>query len=161
MANFDDAFDQLMINEGGYSNNPDDSGGQTMYGITESVARENGYTGLMKDLTLVTAKQIAKKCYWDINQCDQMEPRIAFQIFDTVYNGGDAIKWLQQSCNIKVDGYVGIDTLNATRSNDPLKVILRFNALRMKYLSTRKVWPKFSKGWMDRIANNLAYGASK
>src|SRR3546814_5226429 len=34
--------------EGGYSNHPADKGGPTMWGITERVARKNGYNGDMR-----------------------------------------------------------------------------------------------------------------
>ncbi|HIA2409759.1 TPA: glycosyl hydrolase 108 family protein, partial [Burkholderia contaminans] len=34
MSSFDDAFEALMGNEGGYSNSPADPGGETMWGIT-------------------------------------------------------------------------------------------------------------------------------
>lgn len=159
MANFDDAFDLLMINEGGYSNDPDDSGGETMYGITESVARKNGYTGLMKYLPLATAKAIARKEYWDVAMCDQLDPRIAFQVFDTIYHGGHAIKWLQQSCGANPDGIMGVSTIATVRCNEVPKVIMRFNAYRIKYLIELKIWPKFGKGWMNRIAANLNSGA--
>src|SRR3546814_13966192 len=36
--------------EGGYSNHPADKCGPTMWGITERVARKNGYTGDMRNL---------------------------------------------------------------------------------------------------------------
>ena len=42
---FPTAFDLLITHEGGFSNHPDDPGGATMYGVTEAVARANGYTG--------------------------------------------------------------------------------------------------------------------
>lgn len=159
MASFDDAFDALINNEGGYANVMGDPGGETMYGITESVARDNGYEGSMHDLPLVTAKQIAKKCYWDVASCDQLDSRLAFQVFDTIYNGGDAIKWLQQACNVKADGLMGPATIAATQCNEVSKVIMRFNSYRLQYYTSLKIWPKFGKGWTNRISNNLMLGA--
>ena len=47
--NFDQAFTQLLGHEGGYSNNPYDAGGVTMWGVTEKVARQSGYMGDMRD----------------------------------------------------------------------------------------------------------------
>jgi lysozyme family protein len=44
--------------EGGYSNNPNDSGGETMWGVTDRVARANGYAGPMKDMPREVAKNI-------------------------------------------------------------------------------------------------------
>ena len=46
----DDLIDSLIDREGGYSNHPADRGGPTNYGITEAVARAQGYRGHMRDL---------------------------------------------------------------------------------------------------------------
>ena len=54
---FDDAFTALELIEGGYSNDPQDPGGETMYGITARLARAYGYTGAMRDLPLIFAQQ--------------------------------------------------------------------------------------------------------
>lgn len=50
MAIFDTLFDRLMKHEGGYVNNPNDPGGETMWGVTKAVARQYGYTGSMRQL---------------------------------------------------------------------------------------------------------------
>ena len=161
MNNFDDAFTALMGNEGGYSNNPADPGGETMWGITARVARKNGYAGEMKDLPLLIAKAIAKKEYWDLYQCDQFDPRIGFQVFDTAYNGGHPAQWLQQAAGVTADGVIGAITVGAVRATDPLKITMRFCAYRMQYYtSLTNTWPTFGKGWANRIANNLLKGAA-
>lgn len=159
MTTFDQSFDDLMGNEGGYSNHPEDRGGETMWGITERVARENGYLGAMRALPRATAKTIARKCYWDPAHCDELDPRVAFQVFDAIFNGGPAIKWLQQSVGAKPDGVIGPVTREALRQADPLKLMMRFNAYRMKYLASLKTWPTFGAGWATRIANNLLIGS--
>ena len=53
-------------------NNPADRGGATKYGITEAVARTNGYQGNMKDLPLNVAKAVYKKQYWTAPRSDQV-----------------------------------------------------------------------------------------
>ena len=58
MNNFNRAFTELLGNEGGYSNNPNDPGGETNWGITLAVARANGYVGAMKDMDQSFAKRI-------------------------------------------------------------------------------------------------------
>ena len=55
---FDTEFQRVVLIEGGYSDNPLDSGGKTKYGITEAVARAYGYTGEMRDLPLSVARAI-------------------------------------------------------------------------------------------------------
>lgn len=42
MDNFEDAFRALIGSEGGYSFNPHDPGGETMWGVTARVARSAG-----------------------------------------------------------------------------------------------------------------------
>lgn len=63
-AEFVSAWSRLLENEGGYSDHPADTGGRTMWGITESVARAHGYEGDMRDLPQSVAMQIAHDSYW-------------------------------------------------------------------------------------------------
>ncbi|MCZ3110867.1 hypothetical protein NYZ20_18695, partial [Acinetobacter baumannii] len=70
--NFDQAFDALIGHEDGYSNNPADPGGETMWGVTLTVARASDYTGPMKDLPRDTAKAIYRAQYWDAVRADQL-----------------------------------------------------------------------------------------
>lgn len=156
---FNDAFTELLGNEGNYSNNINDSGGETMYGITKRVAVGNGYTGQMVDLPLGLAKQIAKSQYWDKYHCDELPYIIGFQVFDAAYNGGYPVKWLQQASGVRVDGIIGPGTVRAVLAEDPDKIVMRFDAYRLKYLTAINTWPSFGKGWVNRIANNLLSAA--
>ncbi|MGF6738512.1 glycoside hydrolase family 108 protein [Paraburkholderia atlantica] len=160
MPGFDDAFTALIGNEGGYSNNPSDPGGETMWGITARVARAYGYVGAMRDLPLDTAKSIAKKLYWDPLRLDSFDPRVAFQIFDANYNGGHPVIWMQGAAGAKVDGLIGPQTITAVQATDPLRFLMRWNALRLTYYTSLKTWATFGKGWANRIANNLTKGAA-
>ncbi|MPW17865.1 hypothetical protein GCT13_13195 [Paraburkholderia sp. CNPSo 3157] len=160
MTSFDNAFDALIGNEGGYSNNPADSGGETMWGITARVARAAGYTGAMRDLPRDTAKAIAKRLYWDPLRLDELDARVAFQIFDANYNGGHPVIWMQGAAGAKVDGLIGPATIAAVQATDPLKFMMRWNSLRIRYFTSLKTWLNFGKGWANRIANNLWKGAA-
>lgn len=127
------AFDRTWIStgpkEGGYSDHPADRGGPTNHGISERVARANGYTGRMQDLTPDRAKVIGKSQYWDVLNLDKVsvlsEP-VAAEMFDTLFNGGDPGAWLQRCLNVfnqegriypdmKVDGRIGPMTVEALR----------------------------------------------
>ena len=157
---FDEAFQLLIGNEGGYSNNPADPGGETMWGVTARVARAHGYTGAMRDLPLATAKAIAKAEYWDPFKCDQLPPDVRFQVLDAAYNGGSPAKWLQQAAGVSVDGVIGPQTLAALNASDPDKIVMRFDAYRLQYLARlRGELPEFAGGWMNRIARNLITAA--
>ena len=160
MSTFDNAFAALIGNEGGYSNNPADPGGETMLGITAIVARRHGYTGAMKDLPLEVAKDIAKKEYWDICWCDNLPYELAFQVFDAVYNGGHPVEWLQKAVGVNVDGKIGPATIAAANAVNSDKAAMRFLSYRLQYYTESVKWPTFGKGWTRRIAANLLRAAA-
>lgn len=60
----DDIFNGIVGREGGYVNNPDDTGGPTRWGITQAVARAHGYSGDMRDIPRETAIAILTADYW-------------------------------------------------------------------------------------------------
>ena len=156
--NFDTAFDLLITHEGGFSNHPDDPGGATMYGITEKVARANGYTGAMRDLTLDFSKSIYRKSYWDACRCDQMPDVLRYPLFDAAVNSGpgQAIKWLQSAVGVKVDGVIGPVTQQAVNMAAPQPTRQRMIGNRLRFMTELANWPSFSKGWARRIASILA-----
>ncbi len=151
----------VIGNEGAYSNNPADPGGETMYGITERVARKWGFAGPMIDLPLSTAQQIGYAEYWQPNQLDKLDSGVAAQVFDGIYNSGadPAVKWLQISCRAFPDGVVGPDTIAAANAIPPARLIGRYDARRLLFLANLEgEWPTFGRGWARRIANNLLAG---
>jgi lysozyme family protein len=129
VSGFDDAFARVLGVEGGFSRDPSDRGGATRYGVTEAVARANGYSGPMEDLPLDEAKRIAKSQYWDVLRLDAvagLSEAIAHELFDTSYNCGVGVagKFLQRALTVlnreqkdypdlAVDGVVGPQTIHA------------------------------------------------
>ena len=151
---FKRAFDLLITHEGGFSNHPDDPGGATMYGITEVVARAEGYTGPMRELTLDFAKQVYRKRYWDACRCDQMPDVLRYPLFDAAVNSGpgQAIKWLQAAVGVKADGAIGPVTQQAVNMAAPQPTRQKMIGNRLRFMTQLSNWPSFSKGWARRIA---------
>lgn len=163
---FDKAFDQLMVNEGGYINHPRDPGGETMYGVTKRVAIKHGYKGSMRDLPKSFAKEVAKKSYWDAAHCDEFAPAVAAQVFDAAYNHGPnrAIKFLQQAAGItgrQVDGIVGPKTIGAVNNMPADIVVFKFLAKRLDFFTRLGTWSAFGKGWSRRIVEQLEAAAAQ
>lgn len=154
--NFETAFDLLISHEGGFSNRPyaDDPGGATMYGVTERVARENGYIGRMEDLTLEFAKGVYKKSYWDACQCDAMPDSLRYPLFDAAVNSGSgqSIKWLQSSVGVKADGAIGPVTLHAVAMAAPQVVRQQMLGKRLRFMTELRNWSANARGWSRRIA---------
>ena len=80
-------IENSLKKEGTFSNNKYDSGGKTMYGITESVARQYGYTGNISKLTKDIAIEIYSKLYWR-KEFELFEENIAEFLFDCNINHG-------------------------------------------------------------------------
>lgn len=155
--NFDQAFEKLIGHEGGYSNHPDDPGGETMFGVTKRVAIANGYAGAMKDLPLDTAKTIYRKSYWDTVRAEELPDAVRFDVFDCSVNSGpgQAIRFLQRATGSTDDGRLGPMTIRAVLAMDPQLLDKRLNGYRLKFMAELNTWPAFGRGWAARIAANL------
>jgi lysozyme family protein len=87
-------IDALIEREGGFVNHPADKGGPTCFGITEAVARANGYGGPMRLLPREDAAAIYKRIYWLRPRFDEVakrSARLAAELFDTGVNMGPAV----------------------------------------------------------------------
>ena len=129
MRNIEQMLDELLGKEGGYVNDPNDSGGETHFGVTVAVAREEGFNGRMQDMTREQAKQIYLRRYWVKPKFAEVASRsqsIAAELFDTGVNCGTATAsiMLQRVLNVmnnggkfysdlKTDGAIGSATLGA------------------------------------------------
>jgi lysozyme family protein len=122
-------IDTTIKVEGGYVNDPSDSGGETNFGITKAVARECGFTLDMKLMTYDEAFKIYVKKYWDALSLDaicELAPAVAEELFDTGVNMGidRAGKFLQRCLNalnggaedLTVDGKIGAKSVSTLKS---------------------------------------------
>lgn len=104
MTHIDELIDDLIEREGGYANHPADRGGPTNWGITEAVARRQGYAGDMRALPRCDAAAIYKRLYWLKPRFDEIAayaPMLAAELFDTGVNmgTGTATAFLQRALN--------------------------------------------------------------
>jgi len=154
-VNFDQAFTRLLGHEGSYSSHAADPGGQTMWGVTEAVARSNGFQGSMRDLPQDFAKSVYYNGYWKLCRCDELPVSIRFDVFDGAVNSGvsQSIKWLQRALGVREDGVIGPQTLAAAQSASNLAQ--RYTGQRLMFMTNLPTWPAFGKGWARRIASNL------
>lgn len=138
----------------------DPVGGDTMWGITERVARAWGYKDAMKDLPIEVAQAIAQHEYFDRYQCDQLPRAFAMLVFDTAYHGGKPVKWLQMAIGVPADGIIGAKTIAAARAANVPRTVALFCAARIRYLQSLKNFRPNAGGWMLRIAGLLERGVA-
>lgn len=155
--NFDAAFHRLLGHEGGFVDHPSDPGGATNWGVTQAVARANGYTGHMRDFPVDMAKAIYWRQYWVPIKADDLPPAIRYAVFDAAVNSGanQAVKWLQRAIGVNDDGVVGPQTMTFARAANPDFVIRRMLGQRLEFMSDLKNWPTFGRGWARRVAEIL------
>ena len=155
--NFDSAFGQLMLHEGGYSNDAHDNGGATRYGITEGVAREVGYRGDMRELPLDLAKRIYRDRYWDAMCCDDLPASIRHAVFDAAVNSGVAqsARWLQRAVGVEADGVIGPKTLAAVKDTPPDALRCHILSNRLRMMTGLPSWEFFGRGWAKRVCDLL------
>jgi len=152
--------------EGGYSfRSPQaDPGGETKWGISK---RSYPYLDI-KNLSLEDAAAIYERDFIAPISSRDLPEGITFQLIDFAIHSGirTAVKELQRQMNIvidgvkvKPDGVIGPLTRAKILSFTDSDLVMRLTAGRIKFMKELDNWPENSRGWMDRIANNLLYGA--
>ena len=140
--NFDQAFDRLIGNEGGYTPGEGDPGGETNWGISK-----RSYPDVdIANLTREGAKAIYLRDFWQRGQMDQYDPAIAFQVFDMAVNSGieTAVRILQRAAGVAEDGHIGPITVAAIKAKSVTDMLMLFIAYRIKYWTRLSNWPH---GW--------------
>lgn len=175
---FEEALKLVGLAEGGYSNHPDDKGGETCMGISRVShpdseiwkmidkwkERENtspkALTKLAKNdphfVRLVNA--IYRGKYWNVCRCDELPNLWRYPVFSCAVNCGSktAIRLLQKVVGATADGVYGGKTTQAviiyTRKD---LFVDKFCDLWCKYYDQIvKHNPKqevFLKGWKNRV----------
>ena len=91
-----DIINHVIEIEGGYVDDPSDSGGETNYGITKAVARRYGYAGHMRDLPREVAYQI-----YEANSFEN-EIIIAGIQGNGIFFAKELVKYLQKISSLKI-----------------------------------------------------------
>ena len=154
LKTFDEIIEQVLEHEGGYVDDPTDSGGETKYGISKRAYPNED----IKALTVERAKELYKRDYWDRFKVDNLPDRIRHIYFDMCVNmgGGRATKILQEACNSKnsnkidVDGGIGKDTIKASANLEDFRLrayrVMFYAELVMKKPEQERFWV----GWFRR-----------
>lgn len=170
MAIFLPAINYVLRNEGGLSDEIDDPGGLTKYGLSKRYLLVVGKRyGIQTDkqiiaMTIETAKLIYQQEYWTLARFDELyDQEVANLTFDAAINMGvnQGIKALQRACcaamanpkGVIDDGLLGSKTLLAANSlNQALLAPLRSERAAIYRLIAQKDakmnWAL--KGWLNR-----------
>ena len=162
MADFDSAVTKTLIHEGGsrVTDDPDDRGGLTRYGISQ-----RSYPNLdIRNLTEDQAKGVYKRDYWDRVAGDKItEQQVAENIFDTAVNMGPrtASRLAQIALDLTpVDGIIGPNSLKAINAASPEAFMAEFTIAkiaRYAYICNKnRSQKKYLLGWINRALGGVA-----
>lgn len=151
MTRFEKFIPIIFKNEGILSDNVNDKGGLTKYGISQTA-----YPNLdIKNLTKSDAELIYKRDYYDSCKIDKIDNELlALHVFDMAVNAGvsRSIKLLQKLMVISADGIIGRDTINTANAGDWANGFILARKNYYKQIATgRNI--AFLKGWINRITN--------
>lgn len=150
---FDAIISRVLANEGGYTNNPNDPGGETNFGISK-----RAYPQLnIATISRADAVEIYRRDFWVRIHGDELPQAVAYQALDAAVNHGidTTVRMLQRALGVADDGHFGPVTLAAVAHADSRDVVLNFNAERLDFYARLSTFAAFGRGWTRRIASNL------
>lgn len=152
-AYFDAAVNWLLGPdiEGEHSNDPNDKGGDTWYGLARRWNQDMPWPP-----TRDQAIERYRERYWDACRCDEMAPTLAVLTFDAAvqHDPEDAARFLQQTVGAAVDGKIGPQTLAKAQycDNDRLADFLSYRARYYTELCMDDPSQhKWARGWHRRL----------
>lgn len=164
------ALKAVIEHEGGYSNNPDDSGGKTNFGITQKeLLKVSEILKIPSDVKILTKEDAAiyyKTEWWDRYHFNAINSvPISCKIFDMTINIGPsaAFKILQKACTylnkpLPIDGIMGTITIGIVNrlcidGHEQEIIDALIDTQKKYYIDIIKHNPKqgiFLKGWLKR-----------
>lgn len=148
-----------LAQEGGYVDDPEDSGGITDYGITlaswRTFTRDAGATA--DDLRAITAADetaFYTAMFWTPLRGSELPFGIDLMVFDHAVMAGvsrSAII-LQRACGATQDGEIGPQTLAAADKATPIALINSIGRMQEAYYRSLVGFAHDGKGWLARLA---------
>ena len=157
MDRFSECLPIILAHEGGWADHPSDPGGATMKGITIGVfAKWKGRSVTKEELRAISDAEVAaiyRRNYWDRVRAGDMPAGLDLVAFDAAVNSGvgQSAKWVQRALNVKDDGKIGDDTIEAAWRADTRSVISNACDRRLAMLRGLRTWPTFGRGWQLRV----------
>lgn len=146
MANVDKLLPYILKWEGGFVNDPADTGGATNKGVTIATWRRVGYDKDgdgdidVADLKLLSdadvRNRVLKPAFWDRWKADNIQSqKVANILVDWVWGSGKhGIVIPQRLLGVNPDGVVGNKTLSAVNFADPDQLFDAIYNARVKFL---------------------------
>ncbi len=156
MDSFEKCLDMVLKSEGGFVNDPHDSGGMTNLGVTARVwsdyTKKPATEAVIRALTKVDVAPLYRKYYWDVTRCSALPDGVDYLVFDMAVNMGvgKAARILQEALGVKEDGMIGMKTLDEVNRVEAAELIKRLSDLKKKFYRSLLTFDTFGNGWLAR-----------
>lgn len=178
MASFTQAYNRVLRAEGGYQNDPRDTGNYNSRGqlvgtnlgisapVYESWIGRPPTEADMRAITEATARAIYRARFWDRIRGDSIRDQaVADILFDGVVNHGvgRGVRLAQKVLNLTQDGVFGDSTLQAVNRANPRKFYNDYREERIRFYrqlaANSSNHAAFLQGWLNRMAKFQDYAA--
>lgn len=149
-----------MVEEGGFSDNPDDPGGATENGITlttyRKIMRNPSLTVAdLKNITPTSEAAIYRAGYWSVMNGDALPGGVDLMVFDFGVNAGPMHSevLLQRAAGLEgaaADGILGPISMAAIDKASPSELVAALVGLQLGYYRGLKTFSIFGAGWTAR-----------
>lgn len=181
MADFAQAFEKTIGNEGGYVNDPDDPGGETYKGVARKIHPEWPGWIIIDELKKIGSfprkmvnpseieidkqlqyevRQFYLSEYWIQCKCNNIyNQQVAESIFDFAVNAGIAtsIQLAQKVVGAPQDGLIGSQTTAAINNFNPDHFVAAFAIAKIRryiqIITKRPTSRKYFEGWVIRAVS--------
>jgi lysozyme family protein len=149
MTSFDQFVRFVLQAEGAESNDPHDPGGHTRFGLSQ---RAHPHLNI-STLTEIEAINVYRLEYWIATGAERLPPALAVAVADACVQHGarPAIRMLQHTLHVEMDGVLGPVTLAAAYRADQDDLLVSYCARRAVYYANLSSFGRFGLGWMRRI----------
>lgn len=149
MASFERAVSFILSHEGAETDDPDDEGGPTRFGLSQRANPDLDIAALTREQAI----EVYRARYWSKIRGDALPEALGLAMLDySVLQGTPtAVRSLQAILGVHVDGKLGPQTLYAIDALPPGPLVRRLLAARKDALVRGD--PKYRAGWLARLVD--------
>jgi lysozyme family protein len=158
---FEECLKRILKHEGGFVNDPLDSGGMTNLGVTKRVWEEFvGHPVSEADMRALTPEKVGKlykQRYWNSAYCEVLPKGLDYVVFDFAVNAGTgrSVKTLQSAIGVVADGVIGPRTMAAINGANAKDLVAKFSDARTDFyqgiVARKPDQARFIRGWLNRV----------
>lgn len=131
------------------TDDPDDPGGLTKFGISQHAHPDVDIVNLTRE----SAIELYRRRYWEPVRAELLPLPLDYYVFDCAVNQGvdRAARTLQRVVRVPIDGIIGPTTIGAAWNAPRAETAARYLTKRALHYAALPTFPKYGEGWFKRL----------